>query len=320
LQVSTNAGSGDIVKILHDGDTYFAEINGTQYRDRPLVRIGASTTTPALGASVTFTNATLGPRTGSIWDFGDGTILTNNAETVTRSYTNAATFTVSLVALGRVADSTATNSVTVTDPQYAVQFDGANYVSTTLPAETLAQWTVEFWLNAGAYTGDARLIAKTAGDGLWVLLANTSTPNLFVVASHSTANGWQEVGVSDVAVVDETWRHVAAVCDGTTVKLYRDGALMGSGSAFELVLGGTQTFGSEAGNAGVTGSLDELRISSVARYNGAFTPPSHHTLDSDTIAYWRFNDGDGTTLSDATGNHNGTLQGGPLPQWVAGKE
>ena len=41
---------------------------------------------------------------------------------------------------------------------------------------------------------------------------------------------------------------------------------------------------------------------------------------SGLTALWHFDEGTGTTTSDATTNgHTGTLKGGPLPTWVAGR-
>jgi hypothetical protein len=38
------------------------------------------------------------------------------------------------------------------------------------------------------------------------------------------------------------------------------------------------------------------------------------------VGWWRFDEGSGTIASDSSGNgNNGTLQGSPLPNWVAGK-
>jgi hypothetical protein len=66
-------------------------------------------------------------------------------------------------------------------------------------------------------------------------------------------------------------------------------------------------------------TLDEIRISNVARYSANFVPATGFLVDPNTVAYWRLNEGTGLTVGDATGQHNGTLQGNPLPAWVLGR-
>lgn len=47
------------------------------------------------------------------------------------------------------------------------------------------------------------------------------------------------------------------------------------------------------------GVLDEVRISSVARYEGDFTPARRHEPDEKTIALYHMDEGEGDTLEDA---------------------
>ncbi|MBP2227542.1 hypothetical protein J2847_000822 [Azospirillum agricola] len=74
------------------------------------------------------------------------------------------------------------------------------------------------------------------------------------------------------------WSHVAAVRNGTTLSIYVDGVLKGSVTA---TLGmrqdttGNLFIGTDAtGAAPMDGGLDEMRISSVARWTSNFTPPT----------------------------------------------
>lgn len=58
------------------------------------------------------------------------------------------------------------------------------------------------------------------------------------------------------------------------------------------------------------GLIDEVRISSVARYNGTFTPTTAHTPDADTMALYSFDAYSGSTLYDRSGNGNhGVIDG-----------
>jgi hypothetical protein len=65
-----------------------------------------------------------------------------------------------------------------------------------------------------------------------------------------------------------------------------------------------------SGDAVFSGLIDEVRISSVARYTADFTPEDRFTVDSDTLALWHFDEGTGTTATDEVSGLVGTLSGG----------
>ena len=74
-----------------------------------------------------------------------------------------------------------------------------------------------------------------------------------------------------------TWTHVAVERDaGGTLRFYRDGIVINSFSVPETFFASTVT--PALGNLGINGNpfqgyIDEIRVSKVARYGGAFTPP-----------------------------------------------
>lgn len=74
------------------------------------------------------------------------------------------------------------------------------------------------------------------------------------------------------------WHHIAWQRAGNVNSLYLDGALVGSTSALtSTVPAGAVMVGRSAHNSGeyLSGSIDEVRITKgVARYSGAFTPPT----------------------------------------------
>lgn len=51
------------------------------------------------------------------------------------------------------------------------------------------------------------------------------------------------------------------------------------------------------------GTIDEARISKIARYDRGFTPPPTFISDDDTIALYRFEEGEGDALIDLSGNN-----------------
>jgi hypothetical protein len=81
------------------------------------------------------------------------------------------------------------------------------------------------------------------------------------------------------SISNDTWFHFAVVRNGTSLTLYKDGAV---GQA--KTIGASETFGSSSFNLSIgcntvgtfplNGYIDELRISKVARYTTTFTAPS----------------------------------------------
>ena len=62
------------------------------------------------------------------------------------------------------------------------------------------------------------------------------------------------------------------------------------------------------------GLIDEVRISTTARYDREFIPLVRFEPDRDTIALYHFDEGSGDVARDASGNgHHGTVRGA---KWV----
>ncbi len=105
--------------------------------------------------------------------------------------------------------------------------------------------------------------------------------------------------------------HLAGVRTADKLLLFVDGKLLGSTE----VPPGTLT-----GKTGVffggtlIGTMDQVRISSVARYDKDFTPPPELTAEPGTESLYLFKEGKGDTVEDASGNgHHGKIVGA---KWV----
>ena len=90
------------------------------------------------------------------------------------------------------------------------------------------------------------------------------------------------------AISLNTWTHYAVVRNGTSCKMYRDGSEVGTAKdvgSNSMVSAGTPTIGESAAGANdFQGYLDEIRLSSTARYTSNFSvPTSSFTSDSDTV-------------------------------------
>ena len=134
----------------------------------------------------------------------------------------------------------------------------------------------------------------------------------------------------DQSLVPGRWVHLAGQWDEQTLSLFIDGqpaplrnVNVNHEPTPEQFLAATQAIlestrremarvgGSPLGDRGNwTGALDEIRISSVARYAEAFTPKARFEPDDQTLALLHCDDADGWRLVDSSGkNHHGEFRG-----------
>ena len=154
------------------------------------------------------------------------------------------------------------------------------------------------------FGGDFGIITSNGYIGLWSGL-NGSSDNSFIS--------------STVQVNDNNWHHIAAVNDGTNITLFADGVNVGSitsgtglgTSNVPLTLGARSLDFNYTGNIGINnffhqGLLDEIRISSNARYTGNFPiPTSPFATDVNTLALYHLDAGCTNSLvPDASANAN----------------
>jgi len=203
-------------------------------------------------------------------------------------------------------------------------------------------FTFEAWIYltgySAAYTGQnyiAEIVCKDSlntGRGFMFQVTGTSTSwtTLQLVLFSSNTSFVSTEATTSFSL--NTWYHVAAVRNGTSVRLYKDGIDVG-GNTNAVSVQNTQTVvavGSESPyyiSQGYAyyfpGYIDDLRITKgVARYTSNFTPPTAPLpdetvvtnglvlhLDAGNSASYP---GSGTTWTDLSGNgNNGTLTNGP---------
>jgi hypothetical protein len=98
------------------------------------------------------------------------------------------------------------------------------------------------------------------------------------------------------------WHHVAGVFDQQAgeMRLYLDGEAYGGPYSCPTVHNSNDSLMVGRGWTGeevLEGAVDEVRISDVVRYPGAFTPPvSPFTCDGHTRALWHFDEFEGVTV------------------------
>ncbi|MEM9368734.1 MAG: LamG-like jellyroll fold domain-containing protein [Planctomycetota bacterium] len=145
-------------------------------------------------------------------------------------------------------------------------------------------FTLEAWVRPRDNSGYTGMIAKTQGSE-YALFSDEGVPQFDV-----HLDGRYITATAQTKLPIERWSHLAGVFDGQSVKLFVDGDEVGRKEA-----SGSRTsnrlplwLGADPGNAGEAtrpfwGDLDEVRLSTGARYAGSFEPNRRHEPDSQTV-------------------------------------
>jgi len=144
----------------------------------------------------------------------------------------------------------------------------------------VSDFTIEFWMRAAALPGTTAQLfdtrpASTNGAYHNIYLSSDGTVRYYV----STAD---RITSTASAIAINTWYHIALVRYVNTTTLYINGVVAGTPwadttayvSAAIVLIGASYSGGAAITNY-FNGYIDDLRVTkSVARYTGAFTPPS----------------------------------------------
>lgn len=288
---------------------------------------GAMTANDVVGSSVSYSVTAQG---------SNGTVTMNSSNgqwTYTPDESFSGTDTFNIRATGGGLSDIETITVTVNDDSdvnihsSALQFDGVNDVVSVAHDNNLnlsaSGFTVELWVNAEGSGGDAGLLDKmdqtpTSIFNGWKLnLNNVGTAPIFYIGDD---DAFFAVGHT-TAINDGAWHHVAAVYDAnnSTIEIYVDGVAGGSpvsvssltvsqfANTENLLIGSD----SSAANPSLNGMMDDVRIWSEARTAQEIADNFDKSLtgnETNLEAYWKFDQADGATITDVTGNgHNATL-------------
>lgn len=233
--------------------------------------------------------------------------------------------------------------VTVFPAATHLDFDGANDVvncGTSLNAtlDPLNTITVEAWVKPSTNTGLGVIIGNYANSNqssMQFLLRRDNNNYAFWVSGNP---GVFNVVNATNAVTINTWQHVAGVWNGSDLKIYVNGVLMGTTtgvteSSFATTTNTTMIGNNQAGTGAerFTGSIDEVRIWNFARTIEQINGSKNCELQgsqSGLIAYYNFNQGidagnnAGVTTLNAVTGPNGTLTNftlnGTSSNWLAG--
>jgi hypothetical protein len=205
--------------------------------------------------SVTVNNTNLGLVASYSFNEGTGTTLTDRTATGHVGAITGATWT----AQGKFGG--------------ALVFDGVNDWVTIGDANDLdftTGMTVEAWVYLTASgSGSWRnvIIKERAGGEVYNLYANadTNAPRMFVVGAAQPAAPLDASGTAAAPL--NTWTHLAASYDGTTLRLFVNGVQAGSRAVASPLL--TSTGVLRIGGNGVWGEFFQGRIDEVRLYNRA---------------------------------------------------
>ena len=208
-------------------------------------------------------------------------------------------------------------------PCGSARFDGSTgYIEVAHNAllNLAGNWTIEAWVNQDTNTAQSPILRKGS---------TTTNPAYYIYGTYyqflttelpyggyyydNAGNGNSAEGPSSPGT--GTWYHVAFVKNGSTITTFVDGVAGTAVTDANNSYANTENlfFGSRRSSTPsyFDGLIDEIRISSVARYTTDFTPDERFTSDANTIGLWHFEETSGTVADNAAGALlNGALVGG----------
>ena len=177
--------------------------------------------------------------------------------------------------------------------QMTAQGQRVAYAATDAAANLPAgDFTIEAWVRFDVASSNTavRCIASrySSARGGWVFECSQSGGTLRFFATWTTATEGPVVAATGLAWALGQWYHVAVTRQGTTYRLFRDGALLATlSNETRTIQTNTSTpieVGGYAWNSTTAthiGLIDDLRITvGTARYTATFTPPTEAFPDS----------------------------------------
>ena len=149
---------------------------------------------------------------------------------------------------------------------------------------------------------------------LW-LDQRTSYKNVYWTVSSGVSSSSAFFSINDLA--QDTWHYLAGVWDGSTQKIYLDGVEKHTENSPVATMNDVSHSLYMGGSSGsirlFPGTIDEVHIWSSALTQSEIQANIYSELtgnEEGLASYWNFNEGEGETLYDRTGNDNhGTFYG-----------
>ena len=154
-------------------------------------------------------------------------------------------------------------------------------------------------------------------NGLW---------RFFLITDNMAQDAWESNPATSIQ--NGVWTHLAGTYDGSVIKLFKDGVLVSSlnqtgnvdyanVSLTEFFIGKFKNMHAGAGGFNYfDGYVSEVRVWNYARSQEEISGFRSWTLNGNEtglVSYWKMAEGEGTVLTDETGNNNGTC---PASGWM----
>ena len=175
-------------------------------------------------------------------------------------------------------------------------------------------FTLEAWISPGDLSGRRGLVAKTESSEYGIFVSD-GAPEFSV---HLDGK-YRTAGSSEPIIHPGEWQHIAGVYDGSEVRLYLNGDLIDAAPAsgtrrlntLPLMIGAdTDRRGNPMSH--FPGQIDEVRLSTIARYSGSrFEPERRLSPDAETVVLFQMNGSVGAwVVGENTRHTRATLLGG----------
>jgi hypothetical protein len=174
-----------------------------------------------------------------------------------------------------------------------LMLDGGDDVAvTSISGQSPAAITIEasILLTNGSSSPIDRLQIAATGDWIFYVTRYSLGGTRTGCIGYLGPGGWEHCRTSTMGL--NVWHHVALTAQNGQGQFFLDGAAFGNPRSISTpTLGGALDVGRN-----LDGTLDEVRISSAARYHADFALPSQKfPCDSNTVALWGFDEPAGST-------------------------